>query len=239
LTPEKKLLFPKYSPDALEEILAEFFQATEFKTALTPLLISSYDLQGQLPFFFKSHRIASDPNYNWNVTSIARATSAAPTYFPPLHLTKGAEDYALVDGGVFVNNPSLAAYAEARSLYPEFAQFVVVSVGTGDRQDSIAYAQAKEWGLLGWAKQIVPDFMDSVSESVDYQLNLMPGCTYHRLQVSHLQAAENEMDDVTPENLANLQETAKEYIATHSAELATICAELNEGRGSDMPGVGR
>jgi len=239
LTPEKELLFPKYSPDALEKVLAEFFQATEFETALTPLLVSSYDLQGQLPFFFKSHRIASDPNYNWNVTSIARATSAAPTYFPPLHLTKGAEDYALVDGGVFVNNPSMAAYAEARALYPEFTEFAVVSVGTGDRQDSIAYAQAKEWGLVGWAKQIVPVFMDSVSESVDYQLNFMPGCAYHRLQVPHLQAAENDMDDVTPENLANLRETAKEYVATHSAELAKICAELKEGRGSDMPGVGR
>jgi hypothetical protein len=67
----------------------------------------------------------------------------------------------------------------------------------------------------------------------------MPGCTYHRLQVSNLQAAENEMDNVTPENLANLQETAKEYVATHSADLDKICAELSEGRGSDMPGVGR
>jgi patatin-like phospholipase/acyl hydrolase len=238
-TSVKELFSPKYSPDALEEILAKFFQATEFKTARTPLLISSYDLRKQLPFMFKSHYIAAHPNYNWEVKSIGRATSAAPTYFPPLHLTKGAEDYALVDGGVFVNNPSMAAYAEARSLYPEFAQFVVVSVGTGDRQDHIAYAQAKNWGLLGWAKQIVPVFMDSVSEAVDYQLDLMPGCTYHRLQVSHLQAAENEMDDVTPENLASLEETAKEYVATHSAELATICAELDEGRGSDMPGVGR
>jgi len=239
LTTEKELLFPKYSPDGLEKVLAEFFQATEFKTALTPLLISSYDLQGQLPFFFKSHRIASNPDYNWNVTSIARATSAAPTYFPPLHLTKGAEDYALVDGGVFVNNPSMAAFAEARQLYPDFTQYVIVSVGTGDRQDSIAYAQAKDWGLLGWAKQIVPVFMDSVSECVDYQLSLMPGCTYHRLQATHLQAAENDMDDVTPENLANLQETAKEYVATHAAELDAICAELKEGRGSNMPGIGR
>jgi patatin-like phospholipase/acyl hydrolase len=202
-------------------------------------LISSYDLQSQLPFFFKSHQITAKPNYNWPVTSIARATSAAPTYFPPLHLTKGAEDSALVDGGVFVNNPSMAAYAEARALYPEFAEFVVVSVGTGDRQDSIAYAAAKEWGLVGWARQIVPVFMDSVSEAVDYQLSLMPGCTYHRLQVSNLQAAENEMDDVTPDNIANLQATAKEYVATQSAVLDGICAELKEGRGSNMPGVGR
>ena len=239
LTPEKELLFPKYSPDALEKVLAEFFQDTEFKTALTPLLISSYDLQSQLPFFFKSHQITAKPNYNWPVTSIARATSAAPTYFPPLHLTRGAEDYALVDGGVFVNNPAMAAYAEARHLYPDSTQFVVVSVGTGDRQDSISYAQAKEWGLLGWAKQIVPVFMDSVSEAVDYQLSQIPGCTYHRLQASHLQAAENDMDDVAPENLVNLQETAKEYVATHSAELDKICADLSDGRGSDMPGVGR
>lgn len=238
-TPEKQLLFPKYSPDALEGVLARFFGATEFKTALTPLLVSSYDLKKQRPFMFKSHYIAARPKYNWPVTSIARATSAAPTFFPPLHLTKGAEDYALVDGGVFVNNPSMAAYVEARSLYPDFAQFVVVSVGTGDRQDSISYAQAKEWGLLGWAKQIIPVFMDSVSEAVDYQLNLMPGCKYHRLQVPHLQAAENEMDDVTPDNLANLQETAKEYVATQSAELDRICAELKDGRGSDMPGIGR
>ncbi len=109
--------FPKYSPGALEGVLAQFFQATEFKTALTPLLISSYDLHKQRPFIFKSHYIAAHPNYNWEVKSIARATSAAPTFFPPLHLTKGAEDYALVDGGVFVNNPAMAAYAEARSLY--------------------------------------------------------------------------------------------------------------------------
>jgi len=239
LTPEKELILPKYSPDGLERVLAEFFEATEFKTALTPLLISSYDLQTQLPFFFKSHRIAAQPNYNWPVTSIARATSAAPTFFPPLHLTKEAEDYALVDGGVFVNNPAMAAFAEARHLYRGSEQFLVVSVGTGDRQDSISYAQAKEWGLLGWARQIVPVMMDSVSEAVDYQLDLMPGCTYRRLQVEDLQATENEMDCVTPENLANLQKTARDYVAAHSDELDAICAQLKEGRGIDVPGIGR
>jgi patatin-like phospholipase/acyl hydrolase len=239
LTPERELVLPKYSADPLEAILAKFFQNTDLATALTPLLISSYDLQGQLPFFFKSHRIAADPDFNWPVTSIARATSAAPTFFPPLHLTRGDQDYALVDGGVFVNNPSMAAYAEARSLYRDAARVVVVSVGTGDRQDRIAYATAKEWGLLGWAKQIVPVFMDSVSEAVDYELKAMPGCTYYRLQVPHLQAASNEMDNVTPENLANLQAVAKEYVSSISAVLDTVCQELKEGRGSDMPGTGR
>jgi patatin-like phospholipase/acyl hydrolase len=144
-----------------------------------------------------------------------------------------------VDGGVFVNNPSMAAYAEARNLYPDAADFVVVSVGTGDRQDRIKYAQAKDWGLVGWAKQIVPVFMDSVSESVDYEMSLMPGCSYHRLQVENLQAQEADMDDVTAANLTNLQSTAKQYFADQAEELDAICSELNEGRGSDMPGIGR
>jgi len=238
VTPEKEIILPKYSPDTLETVLAEFFGDTQFDTALTPLLISSYDLQGQLPFFFKSHKIAADPNYNWNLTDIARATSAAPTFFPPLHLVRGNEDYALIDGGVFVNNPAMAAYAEARSLYPDAEQIVVVSVGTGDRQDQITYSSAKDWGLLGWARQIVPVLMDSVSEAVDYELNALPGCTYYRLQVPHLQEASSDMDDVTPENLANLQTVASDYVSLSSDLLDTICTELKQGRGSNMPGTG-
>jgi hypothetical protein len=238
-TAERELLMPKYSPDALEATLNQYFQDAEFKSALTPLLISSYDLQAQLPFFFKSHRIAADPTFNWKVKDIARATSAAPTFFPPLHLTQGTNDYALVDGGVFVNNPSMAAYAEARRLYPAAAEVTIVSVGTGDRQDQITYASAKDWGLLGWAKQITPVFMDSVSEAVDYELRALPGCTYYRLQVPHLQNAGADMDDVTPANLQNLQDVAKDYVKSDPDGVFTATyAGLAEGRGSSMAGTG-
>ena len=238
VTAEREIILPKYSPDSLEAVLGQFFADTQFDAALTPLLISSYDLQGQIPFFFKSHKIARDPNYNWNVTDIARATSAAPTFFPPLHLVRGNDDYTLIDGGVFVNNPAMAAYAEARSLYPDSGRIMVVSLGTGDRQDQITYASAKDWGLLGWAKQIVPVFMDSVSEAVDYELNALPGCTYYRLQVPDLQEASSDMDDVTPENLANLQTVARDYLSRSSNVLDTICTELKQGRGGNMPGTG-
>lgn len=230
---------PKYSPDALERTLVEFFADAQFSSALSPLLISSYDLQGQLPFFFKSHRIAADPRYNWPVVSIARATSAAPTFFPPFQLARNGESYALVDGGVFVNNPAMAAYAEARALYPDATEFTIVSAGTGNRQDQITYEQARNWGLLQWARQIPPVFMDSVSEAVDYELKSMPACKYYRLQVENLDPASPDMDDVTPQNLANLQTVAARYVASISGQIDAICAALAEGRGSDLPGVGR
>ncbi len=241
LTPFKSLFGPKYAPDALDDVLHTFFGETELDSALTPLLISSYDLQSQLPFFFKSHRIAGDPTYNWKAREAARATSAAPTFFPPFHLQGHGQDYALVDGGIFVNNPGVAAYAEARRVYPDADKFVVVSVGTGDREDKIVYEQAKGWGLLGWAKQIVPVMMDSVSEAVDYELESVFGTAdarcHFRLQPS-LTIAANQMDDTTPENLQNLTLQADDYLRENAKTIQTICETLRPGRGSNLPGIG-
>jgi hypothetical protein len=81
--------------------------------------------------------------------------------------------------------------------------------------------------------------MDSVSEAVDFELRALPGCTYHRLQVPHLQNASSDMDDADPENLRELQEVAEQYVASISDQLTNVCAELKEGRASDMPGIGR
>jgi len=241
LTPVKSLIGPKYTPYALEEVLSKFFGTTELASALTPLLISSYDLAGQIPYFFKSHRIADDPTFNWKATQIARATSAAPTFFPPLNLRENAKEHALVDGGIFVNNPAMAAYAEARRLYADASEFVILSVGTGDRDDKITYHQAKGWGLLGWAKQIIPVMMDSVSEAVDYELDWILGtsatCKHYRLQ-TRLTIAANQMDDTSPENLANLKQEAKNFLEENADSMRQICEVLRPGRGSNMPGTG-
>jgi hypothetical protein len=47
------------------------------------------------------------------------------------------------------------------------------------------------------------------------------------------------MDDADLENLRELQEVAGQYVASISDQLNTVCAELQGGRGSDMPGIGR
>jgi uncharacterized protein len=238
LTGPHQLIGPKYSPAALEACLLKFFGSTKFSSALTPLLISSYDLQSQLPFFFKSHMISKDSSYDWNVTDIARSTSAAPTFFPPNRLTKGNEDYDLVDGGVFVNNPAMAAYAEARRLYPNATRIIVVRVGTGDVQDHISFDQAKGWGLIGWARQIVPVLMDSTSEAVDYELEYLLGRDYFALQPQNLSPASGAMDDVSAGNLTALQEVAHSYVTDNANLLNNIAALLKPLRGGTLSGIG-
>lgn len=234
----KQFCGPKYAAKPLETVLKKYFGKATIQTALAPLLISSYDLRGQLPFFFKSRAFHEEEFIDWGVTDIARATSAAPTFFPPKHLTWGTGDFALVDGGIYVNNPAMAAYAEARRLYPNASRFVVVAVGTGNRQDHICYFPAKYWGLLGWATKIVPIFMDSVSEAVDYELKRMPDCNYCRLQPEDISLASNDMDNVDPENLEALQTVARNYLRTKADYVDCVVNQLKEGRGGDLTGYG-
>src|SRR5207245_11594730 len=138
--------------------------------------------------------------------------SAAPTFFPAFHLHEDGKGHAVVDGGIFANKPGMAAYAEARRLYPEATEFVVVSVGTGDRDDKITYAKAKRWGLLGWARQIIPVMMDSVSEAVDYELDAVVSPAAHRRLQPRIDIASPDMDDASAENISKLQRQAQQFI---------------------------
>jgi patatin-like phospholipase/acyl hydrolase len=224
----RKWFGPKYSPDALERTLLKFFGETELASAKVPLLIGSYDLENQIPFFFKSQRVPANPNYNWKLCQVARATSAAPTFFPPVQVKNTYhESYTLVDGGVCINNPAMAAYAEARHIYGE-ADFLVASIGTGDRQDGLRYAEVKGWGLAQWAKQIGPVFMDSTSETADQELYFLLGRHNHFRLQAELKYASNEMDCVTPENMQNLQKDAQACLqdAKNAARFDELCTLL-------------
>lgn len=217
---------PKYSPEPLERILLKFFGDTELKSAKVPLLIGSYDVENQIPFFFKSQRIPENPNYNWKLRQVARATSAAPTFFPPVRLKNDYhESYTLVDGGVCVNNPAMAGFAEAHYIYGD-ADYLVVSIGTGDRQDHLRYEQVKKWGLAQWAREIAPVFMESTSEAADQELYFILGKQRHFRFQAELIHSSNDMDCVTAENIENLQKDAEACIQKNSARLEELCEQL-------------
>jgi len=56
-----------------------------------------------------------------------RATSAAPTFFPPIEI----EGQKFLDGGMVFNNPVHIVYREAREIWPD-QEPLLISIGTGD-----------------------------------------------------------------------------------------------------------
>jgi hypothetical protein len=162
---------------------------------------------------------------------VARATSAAPTYFEPEHvmaLAPGASpaDYALVDGGTFANNPAMCAYAEARRNDPD-ADVLIVSLGTGRLTESIAFEKAKHWGLVQWAHPRLGVIMDGSSAAIDYQLDELIGHDerHFRFQAV-LEGVSDSLDDASASNIAGLRKLAESLIAANTARLDAVCELL-------------
>jgi predicted acylesterase/phospholipase RssA len=236
------LIDDRYPVGPLEALLQQKFGETKLSEALTELVIPSYDLSGPAPFFFK-RTYARDQTHTWDVDMwrVARATSAAPTYFEPAELPQfeHEDDHALVDGGVFANNPAVSAYAEALSLYPAGVEVLVVSVGTGQAPATepgetggpISYEEAQHWGLVKWARPLLHVVLDGVAKTVDYELTQILGQQgdgqprYFRLE-SPLPTASAAMDDVSSKNIERLVADAETLLGTESDKVEQICTAL-------------
>jgi len=217
----------RYSADGIEEVLRRYFGDSRLKDAYTEVLVPSYEIERRTPFFFKSAMARERAEYDFPMWEAARATSAAPTYFEPARVpVPDSSDYwALIDGGVFANNPAACALVEAIARNPGATKFVVVSLGTGTLLPRIAIERAKGWGKARWLGPVLDIVLDGVSATVDYQLQqLLPG-DYQRYQVT-LQASDQEMDDVRPENLRNLRLQAEALCRERSGELRKLGERL-------------
>ena len=80
------------------------------------------------PKLFRSYGKEKDKCRIWEA---ARATSAAPTYFLPIHIPLPRPGCWYIDGGLKRNNPSEVALDEARKVWKTIRQFLIVSIGTG------------------------------------------------------------------------------------------------------------
>jgi patatin-like phospholipase/acyl hydrolase len=222
----------KYPTAPVERVLEQYFGETRLSQALSNVLVTAYELEERRPFFFKSHNARVNPADDFPMRLAARATSAAPTYFEPARvpvLTPPGYQ-ALVDGGVYANNPAMCAYVETLCKWaPE--SIALLSLGTGEAIQPIPYRSARDWGLVNWAQPILNVVFDGVSDTVDYQLrNLTSSDTgklkaYWRLQ-TRLQPGQDAMDDASEENLRTLRESAEALIAHSPAALAQVCNEV-------------
>jgi uncharacterized protein len=226
------LLEEKYSASALEAALQRNLGEALLSGALGDVLITSYDIQSHEPFFFKSRQAREDHDRDYPMRVVARATSAAPTYFEPEHVIPSAvapgdpSDYALVDGGTFANNPALCAYAEAMRDHPG-ADVLVVSLGTGRLTASVPFSKAKHWGLVEWARPLLGVVMDGSSAAIDYQLDQLLGhdVRHFRFQ-TELKGVSDSLDDADAANIEGLGRLGKDLIKNNAAQIAAVCELL-------------
>jgi patatin-like phospholipase/acyl hydrolase len=226
------LLDAKYPAENIEDTLHRYFSSTCLSQALTNVLVPAYEIERRDTFFFKSSRAKNDPKRDFLMKDAARATSAAPTYFQPKKIPTRdlSEYYALVDGGVFANNPAMCAWAEAQSMYPAENDFLVVSLGTGEVTKPIYYNNAINWGVAHWAQPIFNVVLDGVSDAVDFQIKtLMPDSNdkkwYYRFQV-HLDEGSDAMDNTDPVYLRSLKLYAEGLIKENSDLIDNLCKIL-------------
>jgi len=231
----------KYPAKGIEEVADEYFGDVRLDEALTEVLVTAYEIENKWienkrePWFFK-RRHARDPKRregdNFRMREVARATSAAPTFFEPFLVEGGPHDgCALIDGGVHSNNPAMCAYVEARKIHPEEDDFLVASLGTGELTRPLPYEEVKGWGLALWAQPILNVVFDGVADTVDYQLRELLSTEegearrYYRFQTV-LNKGNDDMDDASDTNIQALKTKAGEIISNNDAALQTLCAQL-------------
>lgn len=207
----RSLKQPKYRPDGLSKVLSDLLRNYRLSDCLAPLLAVSYDLDNNQPCIFKTRNMHEDNALLYNV---CRATSAAPTYLPAFECKYRGLERTCIDGGVFMNNPSVAAvveiskfrkhpyYQRALPAFPggveniTFSDICVLSLGTGTYTDKIAKKKVENWGLLGWAPVISDIMMQGVNQASCYKCNeLLDEGNYLRLSVDIREERYSSMDD--------------------------------------------
>ena len=190
-----KVFFPirfwhSYPSEPLEGHLKEVFgeNTTLGSSKLrTQILIVSKNATLGTTWFFTNNRQGKYFNTNAAIPlwQIVRASSAAPTFFPPQKI-KVPDDlgqihnYEFIDGGVSsYNNPSLQLFLEATD--PQYNlgwptgtdKIVLLSLGTGFNSITIDEGKASRFNLLEWARYSVKGLLGDANLQQNVLMHLI------------------------------------------------------------------
>ncbi len=194
---------PTFSEDGIAKVFRDILGDSKISDCLTNIIVSTYDLNNNIALFFKSLDNAKNDLLDAELYDICRATSAGPTYLPtyrfnyPKNPDTELPHRNCIDGGVYVNNPSMAALAEiikncnfydnsiTDSNDVDYTKIFVLSIGTGTYSCSIKDDESANKGELYWAKNISDIMMRGVNKTTDYEMSqVMEDGNYLRLTIN-------------------------------------------------------
>lgn len=182
-------LWTKYEAGPLERELQDIFSDSDsrpltlgFSNPKSLVMIVSKNASSGDTWFFVNAKDSKfyQTNADLPLWQVIRASSAAPTFFPPRTIKVNNESHEYIDGGMSsYNNPSFQLFREAtQSEYgigwaTGKKNMLLISVGTGFRSEKIPYPKARSYKALNWAPYAIGSFMDSANLQQNILMQMM------------------------------------------------------------------
>lgn len=143
----------QYKADGLKKVAGDLLGTDTLSTSKKLLAVTAAQLWDPGTDSWQPRTLSNLPGSAFRdvrMVDAALATAAAPTYFPPHEISDDLGYFA--DGGVFANNPSMAAIAEALGggLAGGTGDIRVLSLGTGLDPQGIPPSVFEHYKPLSW-----------------------------------------------------------------------------------------
>ena len=237
----------RYSATALEGHVMRAFGDTRLSDVLTNVVVPAYDMRSGQPVVFRSRDAHGQTSAHDNpkLVEVARATSAAPTYLPPLRLLDERDESVLIDGGVVANNPAAIAYLDGvdsgRDDDGTAPDVVLLSLGTGRpsaQHPSYEEIFTRNWASLGMGllAVVLSGVGEMAHQLVDRMVSHLPAPNHYlRVQPTLAPDVSVHIDDATPGNLDALVRCADATIAANRPAMEGLVAALTASTPASTP----
>ncbi len=224
------LLGQKYCGKNLEVYLKNAIGAeVKMSELVKPCLIPTYDLEHQAALFLGKQAAMTNTHHDLPAWQVARATSAAPTFFEPASISIADKNVLLADGGLFAKNPAMHGYLHAKpNINPLDQHALMVSIGTGDCKKERSYQTLRRKGAMAWLKPLIKIMNTTGADLVNDQMEQLFANTdnqYLRLDPC-LHKAERAMDNASQENMQALYEAGLHYVEQNQVKLDELIEVL-------------
>lgn len=232
---------PLYDSENLVAVLREELGALTLSAARRNVMITGYAIDPRKAVFFRggpdyAKDQRTDLMRGASFVDAVTASAAAPTFFPPHRVVdrETGTEMTTIDGGVFVNNPALAAFAEAAVLFPK-DDIRITSIGSGHTINAYPFSVSRGWGFLEWLSPVgrfrtplLSAIADGQSSAVNAQLeNLIGREDFFRFDYDLTEGyGSPNLDDASRRNLNRLEQGALRMVEEMKPRLRALAASL-------------